>query len=108
MAELVFDQWALESGIPVSRPVNSDEPWDRMIWYGKKWQRVQVKRVFAGRGNARLVNMKRYRDKRYKRTDAEYLAAVDVDTHTIWLVPWRLVCTVKRKTIGKKLERYKV
>lgn len=65
------------------------------------WWRVQMKRIFPRKdnGNAPTVVMKTGQNARYKKTDADYLAAIDVEAKLVYLIPWELVYKSKRLTI---------
>ncbi len=74
-----------------------------------RWWRVQVKRIFKWKKHHPAVNMLRGNGKRYKKGDADYLAAVDVDAKLMYLIPWGDVYKKSRVTINpEKYQSYLV
>ena len=81
-AEAVFDalchlnHWA--TAIPIV-----PSPYDRIIDRGHGLERVQVKSMGAG-GQVALL-------KGYHRDSFDHIAAVQLETGAVWLIPWRYV-----------------
>ena len=98
-------QLALEAGWELASPVSEGSVWDALLNRGEEWERVQVKRVWQKSGHP-VVNMVRGDGVKYTTTDAEWLAAVEVETGRTWLIPWPEVCGVTRKRITLDLDQY--
>ena len=92
-----FIAWALEHGDDIAIPIHDARPWDVLINFkGREactiheltcWHRVQVKRIYT-KDKHPTVNLMR-RKGHYEANDADYLAAVDMDRHLIYLIPWQ-------------------
>ena len=108
-AELRFQQVVLETGWNVAMPVAEDLAWDVLIKRDPAgyWETVQVKRCYSKRGYP-TVNLVRHDGSRYQPTDAEWLAAVEVETGRIWLVPFREVAQYQRKRITKDMAQFEL
>lgn len=112
-AQMFFVTLALEYGWEPAEPVSPDAPYDVLINDKPNipgWARVQVKRVYCKADQTKkeypTVSLKRNSDKRYKRSDAEYLAAVDMDTQVVYLIPWEDVYRLTRLRITDKHKRF--
>ncbi|MCP3658119.1 MAG: hypothetical protein GY766_25000 [Herbaspirillum sp.] len=108
-AELRFLQIVLEHGWSAAVPVAEDEPWDALIsrfetWL---WERVQIKRTYLKYGKP-TVNLVRHDGKRYRPDDADWLAAVEVESGRIWLVPFDEVAQYQRKRITEDMACYEM
>lgn len=105
VAELLFLQVALEQGWDVALPVSEDAAYDALVDESGngKFARVQVKRTWEKNG-ALVVNLVRSDGSRYRSTDADYLAAVDVYTRRVWFLPWETVYTYTRKQITADMD----
>lgn len=86
-AQLLMEAYTLEMGWDLYRPVREDSTCDLLIDRSDILERVQVKRVFLERGRP-CVNLRRSNGVLYRRGEVDLLAAVDVDTRTIWLIPF--------------------
>jgi hypothetical protein len=98
-------QLALEAGWELATPVSEGSVWDALLNRGFMWERVQVKRVWHKAGHP-VVNMVRGDGERYKSTDAEWLAAVEVESGRTWLIPFTEVAGVTRKRLTADLDQY--
>lgn len=105
VAELLFLQVALEQGWDVALPVSEDAAYDVLVDEvgDGKFARVQVKRTWEKNG-ALVVNLVRSDGSRYRRTDCDYLAAVDPYTQRVWYLPWDTVYTYTRKRITSDMD----
>ena len=108
-AELRFLQLALEAGWELALPVSEGSVWDALLnrgsYYMEVWERVQVKRVWQKDGHP-VVNMVRGDGEKYKHSDADWLAAVEVESGRTWLIPWSEVSGVTRKRITEDLDQF--
>ncbi len=111
IAELIFQQYALNAGWEIAKSVLEVEPWDYLIRIDSLgWAKVQVKKLYL-KDEKMTVNMTRHGDVRYKAKDADWLAAVDILTGDIWLVPWgkvyrkTRVSTIRTEHSDDKLPR---
>lgn len=112
IAELVFDRVMLEAGAFIARPLFEGLAFDRLLSPDNcgaptTWRRVQIKRTYRRKDGSLVVNTVRTSGERYARNDADVLAAVDVETGEIWLIPWRLVYPYTRKVINERFDRFK-
>lgn len=98
----LFIAWALEYGDDISIPILDIRPWDVLLHIRDQephiWNRVQVKRVYQKQGHP-TVDLVRRNGERYNKEDADFLAAVDMDEHLIYLIPWSDVCRYTRKRL---------
>ena len=85
---------ALRLGWDVAESIIPGRPFDFLVndtgeWVGE-WAEVQVKRVYPKSGDgSRTVNMVRSGSgENYGKWDSDWLAAVEVETSTIWMIPW--------------------
>lgn len=106
-AEMRFMQLALEEGYDVAVPVAEDSAYDVLIdpMRNGVFQRVQVKRCWDKDGSP-TVNLTRFDGQRYAAGDAEWLAAVEVETGRTWMIPWEKVYHYTRKRITADLAEY--
>lgn len=98
-------QLALEAGWELASPVSEGSVWDALLNRGEGWERVQVKRVWQKSGHP-VVNMVRGDGLKYKHSDADWLAAVEVESGRTWLIPWDEVAGVTRKRITADLDQF--
>ena len=119
VAELMFEAYALQTGYEAYRPIREDGPVDLLMEVPLHWAqrlplkgdmfRIQIKRVYLKKEKAtddvpihRTINLKRRDGSRYTSDDIDAVAAVDVDTSTIWLIPFdRLVDSKTGVSLGR-------
>jgi hypothetical protein len=99
-AEMRFMQLALEEGWDLAVPVSEDSAYDCLVDRHRhgSYERVQVKRCWQKDGYP-VVNLVRYDGARYGSEDADWLAAVEVESGICWFVPWLEVFSYTRKRI---------
>jgi ribosomal protein S12 methylthiotransferase accessory factor YcaO len=102
-------QLALERGWDVAVPVSEDSAYDVLIdrMRAGTFERVQVKRTWEKDGKP-TVNLTRFDGARYAERDADWLAAVHVETGTVWLVPWNDVFMYTRKRITPDMAAFRM
>ena len=109
---MFFAQVALQMGWDHVEPTIPGRPYDCMICttpeaesaHRHVWEKVQVKRAYPKAGTGALtVNMTRSGSgEKYAEDDADWLAAVDVLTQQVWLIPWTFVVKKGRPAVFKK------
>ena len=97
-AELRFTQLVLEMGWDAATPCVEDQPYDLLVHRGESWEKVQIKRSYLKEGHP-TVNLVRHDGCRYDADDADWLAAVEVETGRVWFVPFGEVAQYQRKRI---------
>ena len=109
-AEFFFDLRCTQLGYDVAVPITGDaESYDRVVRIGNRWNTVQVKRVYLkGASKSRTINLVKHNDEPYKHTDFDILAAVDMETGDIWLVPINAVAGYTRRRITSDYERWRL
>lgn len=94
-AQLLFEAWALGKGYEAYRPVHEDGQIDLLLremvgtvsgQQARVWG-VQIKRTYEKDGHP-TINLKRRDGSRYDHKQIDYFAAVDVERHTIQLIPF--------------------
>lgn len=105
-AELLCASVMLDAGITWAWPI-AGKHYDGLICFDEAdpntYWRVQVKRIFLWKlknGTYPAVNVRRGNDTHYKKGDADYLAAVDMEAGLVYLFPWDQVYRQKRLTIN--------
>jgi hypothetical protein len=91
IAQLVFEAFCLSRGWDAFRPVREDSDCDILLCTrGVEMPpaRVQVKRVYYDRTGHRTINLRRRDGSRYRAKQVDYIAAVEVSSRTIWLIPF--------------------
>lgn len=105
-AQHLFVAMALEFGWNPSLPVADDLEYDVLLEEADgSSSKVQVKRIYLKDGY-RTVNLVRKDGSRYKRSDADWLAAVDMKAGKFYLVPWEEVYRFSRKRITDDWTHY--
>jgi hypothetical protein len=108
VAELLVAAYCMEMGWDVYFPVREDSQCDllvNMITGSSEWYcRIQVKRIYMKDGY-HTINLKRRNGDRYDMWEIELIAAVDVDTREIWLIPFEKLVDKKH---GRPLGRLRV
>ena len=110
VAELYFQAAVLGLGWEVATPVVEDSEWDALFCKsaGCKWLKAQIKRVYY-KGGHPTVNLVRSDGSKYDDDSLDYLAAVDFEDGSIYLVPRAAVAGVTRKRLNPKLrEEYRM
>lgn len=115
VAELLVAAYCMEMGWDVYFPVREDSQCDLLInciphvgAFGM--ERIQVKRIYMKDGHP-TINLKRKDGSRYDITEIDLIAAVNVDTRFIWLIPFEELQGKKQLPLGrlritKKWDRY--
>lgn len=106
-AELRLLQLVLELGWEAATPVVEDSAWDALLNRGFGWERVQIKRAYPKKGHL-TVNLVRHDKNRYAVDDADWLAAVEVETGRVWLVPFHEMAQFQRKRITADMAEYEL
>jgi len=92
-AEALFVYLALREKWHPAVPLADDYQFDVLIEKPVgQWKRIQVKKIFIRRGHQHVTLSRRRSGKtgaKYGPDDADYLAAVDMDNHEIYLIPWK-------------------
>ena len=109
VAQLLVEAYALEVGWDVFRPVREDSQCDLLLnmfpgTMSLDMERVQVKRIYLKDGH-KTINLKRRNGKRYDTDEVDLIAAVDVDTRFIWLIPFEKLWDKKQ---GRPLGRLRI
>jgi hypothetical protein len=116
VAQLMFETYVLQSGWDAYRPVREDSQCDLLVdrWV-ERWpeftspiiERVQVKRVYM-KGTTDdhpgfpTINLTRKNGDRYDIDQVDFIAAVNVDTGCIWVIPFeKLWDREKGQPIGR-------
>lgn len=83
----MFVSAALEAGFESFIPLAEESPADLLLLRNGAYERVQIKRVFEHQGHP-VINLKRRDGSRYKMSEIDTVAAVDVQKGLIWLIPF--------------------
>ncbi len=100
-------QLVLEMGWELAEPVVDDSPWDMLINRADAWEKVQVKRCYPKHG-CLTFNLVRNTGMRYEKTDADWLAAVEVETGRVWMIPFGEIAQYTRKRITADMAGYEL
>lgn len=94
LAENAFIHHCLKRGWGVLSPLSNITAYDFVIEKDGVLKRVQVKAAW-GRGQNRVVSVRRPRNKAYKAGDYDYLFAVDLDKKENFMVPWSKIKNIR-------------
>lgn len=108
-AEFFFDVVGTQIGWDIAVPVTGDiESYDRLFRVpGKPWQTVQIKRVYFKKKH-RTINLVKSNGDSYVRDDCDYVAAVDMETRDVWVIPIDALAGYSRRRITDDYERWRV
>jgi hypothetical protein len=91
VAQLIFETFCLQQGWDAFRPIREDSDCDLLIatrGLAIPPARVQIKRVYLDkRGNQRTIDLVRKNKSAYCPDRITHIAAVEVPTRVIWLIP---------------------
>lgn len=111
-AEFLFDLKCAKMRYDVAVPITGDiEPYDRLFRAGwmKPWKTVQIKRVYLkGKCKSRTINLVKSNGEPYQHQDCDYIAAVDMETEDIWLIPINVMAGYTRRRINESYDRWKL
>ena len=110
-AEFLFDLVGTQCGWDIGVPITGDiESYDRIFRVpGKPWKTVQIKRVYLKKNTKhRTINLVRSNGETYLLMDCDYIAAVDMETRDVWLIPIHVLTGYSRKRITDDYEHWRI
>lgn len=108
----MFDLKCAKLGYDVGVPITGDiEPYDRLLrqHWAIPWETVQVKRVYLkGKSKSRTINLVKSNGEPYTGQDCDLIAAVDMETEDIWLIPIDVMKGYTRRRITESYDKWRL